>query len=231
MSAFLSVPYEDRVEILADGASCWPSGKLLACVDKIRPSPHLPLALVGRGQAGDLRQIEDTVLGLTEGRTVNETLHALMHLLAEGAFPPGRHPYEVVIAAITEFQGPAHYIFRSVATPPSKDIIGMEPFKLYDFTDTALSGGCEIDREDYPENGVADGLKPIAVQVFDAMRRKAGGSAFGTEGAYWIGGHIDHAVIDKNGVRIERVHEWPDVLGRKIDPWRTGEDEIARASP
>lgn len=33
-----------------------------------------------------------------------------------------------------------------------------------------------------------------------------------------IGGHVDHTVITSDGVVVERVLEWPDVVGERIRP-------------
>lgn len=211
MSAFLSFPYADRVEMLTDGATCLPSGRLIAKTTKVKASERLPMAITGRGRHVELEQMIDWILSLPG--TVDEVLGAVAWALQNGHFGEGAFPYEVIIGAISERDGPNHYFFRSEGVEESP-IGPIKPFTLYAWGDQPLVGGCEVtaaDLGDLRPDAAANGLKAIAVPLFDAMRRKSRWTVPGVnQEAYWIGAHIDHAVIRPDGVTIERIHEWPD---------------------
>lgn len=34
--------------------------------------------------------------------------------------------------------------------------------------------------------------------------------------AYWVGAHLDFAVVEADDVKIERIHEWPDEIFKAI---------------
>lgn len=222
MSAFLAFTYPDKVEVVADGATCLPSGHLIAKTDKIKASPHRPLAVVGRGRHVELEQLADYIIGLTAEHSVDETIGILAAALDQGVFVEGQYPYEVAICCWSETEGPKKYIFTSLPRPESP-IGPIEAFRLY-WWDAPLGGGAHVELEDLPgvtQDDFAETIRDVAVPVFEAMRRRSRDEAWKGNNvnpeAYWVGGHLDFAVIDKDGVRIERIHEWPDEILKMIE--------------
>lgn len=224
MSAFISLPYADRVEILTDGATCFPSGRLLAKTCKVTASQHVPMVITGRGNYGDLEQIAEAILGATECGSFDATIDALVDALGAGSFVKRHYAYEVVIAGISEAYGPRHYFFRSEPTPETP-FGAVAPFTLVDWGGMPLVGGAvmtdeELAAADVTRQSFESGLRDVGIPLFEIMRgnSKDGTPEFGD--AYWIGAHIDHTVVDASGVRIERIHEWPDKLFEVISPHR-----------
>lgn len=65
------------------------------------------------------------------------------------------------------------------------------------------------------------GLSVFGYVVMDTMRRVSGVNPVkpDLQAIYGIGGHIDLAVVNCAGTKVETVHVWPDVVGEKIDPF------------
>lgn len=220
MSAFVSMVYPDRVEMLTDGATCLPSGTLIHRTDKVRASHRVPMAITGRGRHEDVARFADAILDLTKTLTVDETLEAVAAALDAGVFQETDQPYEIVLACISESCGPRQLVFTSMARPDAEPSV--EAFKLHDLTELRMiAGGVPIIPEDVPgvtATDIGTGLRAVGVPLFEAMRRRGKGDAWGGGEAYWIGGHIDWTVVDADGVRTERIHEWPDQLFQMIQP-------------
>lgn len=215
MSAFLAFPYADRVELLADGATCLPSGRLIAATDKIAAAPCVPLAITGRGRYRDIGAITADIIALSACGSVDDTLAALAGRLPDYRDNGG---LEVVVAAYSETRGPVTFAFRSF------DSDDWPAWSLRDFTGQLFGGGPEIAVTDVTAAGLdaatfAHGAAEGGLALMEIMRRTPGRdwtSQSSAEG-YWIGGHVDHAVIDADGVRVARLLEWPDRVGFMIE--------------
>ena len=107
------VPYADRIELLADGATCLPTGLLIAASDKVVVSPHLPFAIVGRGSIPDLKLMEAIVIELTAWGDVDDTLRRLTTMLESNR--PDVGALEMAIACVSERDGPLPLMFRTSA--------------------------------------------------------------------------------------------------------------------
>lgn len=220
MSAFLSFPYPDRIELLADGATCLPSGAFLKATDKIRVSPFVPLVVTGRGWHRDIERLAECIILLSSCGSVDETLAAVVDVLEDVRSEPGEtQAFELVIAAYSETTGPRHMVFKSFAFDD------MPAWTLVDYTGQVLGGGPDFDEADLLATGLAaadfaDGAQGGGVALMEFMRGIPGRNERDPTGVrgYWIGGHVDHAVVGANGVVVTRVKEWPDTPFRKIDP-------------
>jgi len=214
MTAFLSLPYSDRVEILTDGATCFPSGRLLAKTNKVAASPHIPLAVTGRGNHGDLRRITAAIMDASECGSFDGTITAVVELLEAGKFRERTSEFEVVLAGMSETAGPQQFIFKSGQWPVSP-FGPVAPFTVVNWGAAPLVGSVELTEYDLAEAGItvasfAAGLADVGIPLFEAMRQRSRGDTPETEHAFWIGAHVDHTVIDADGVRTTRIHEWPD---------------------
>jgi hypothetical protein len=222
MSAFLSFPFADRIELLADGATCLPSGAFIKATDKITASPYVPLAVTGRGQHGDLRKLTEIIIRLSACGSVDDTIDAIAGSLDDVRDDPGEQPahnFEIVIAAFSETRGPCHYMFSSFEGE------GRPAWTLLDWSGEVIGGGPTFTEADIAATGLnaesfADGAAAPGLVLMEHMRRQPGSDWTNPNGvhAYWIGGHVDHAVISAEGVTITRIREWQDQPFRPIDP-------------
>jgi len=222
MSAFLSVAYDDRVELVVDGACCLPSGLLIAAVDKIVTSPHVPMAITGRGRHIDLQRIAAKIIDLSACGSVDATLDMLVESLVSLAAEPGDVPQhlEMAIAAISERDGPSSFYFASF---PQDAIPALT---LWKWDRGAPSGGGPIVPEDQlrdaglTADAFADGIAAPGLKLLQLARAIPDSDPTNPDGrhAYWIGAHVDHAVVTKDGVSVNRIHEWPDHLLQPIRP-------------
>lgn len=222
MTAFLALPYADRIELLADGATCLPNGMLIAATDKIVASEHVPLAMVGRGNHGDLRTMTDAILKLATCGSVDATLEQLVGALEDVRSEPGDLPdqhFEIIIAAFSETRGPCQFVLNSFERE------GRPSWTLIDRSGEMIGGGNLPEQSDIAAAGLdaetfVDGAAVGGLALMEMMRRIPG-SDFTRHGAthgYWIGCHVDHAVVSADGVTVTRIQTWPDELFKLIDP-------------
>ena len=222
MTAYLGFPYPDRIELLADGATCLPSGMLVAATDKIVVSSHLPMAMVGRGLHRDLRQITDAIVTLSSCGSVDDTLDALAGSLDDVRTDPGEPPdqnFEIVIAAYSESRGALQYVLRSY------ELNGEPSWALIDKSGQMIGGGEMPSPQDVIDASLtaetfAIGAAEGGLALMEIMRRIPGSDPTreGATHGFWIGCHVDHAVVSADGVKVRRLRTWPDQLFRSIDP-------------
>lgn len=222
MTAFLSFPYPDRVELLTDGATCLPNGLLIAATDKIVVSPHVPLAVVGRGNHGDLVKMSDAIMLLSACGSVDDALEQLAGALDDVRADPGEPPdqhFELVVAAFSETRGPCHFVLNSYGGPE------LPAWTLLDRSNEMIGGGNVPSQADVEAAGLtadtfANGAAVGGLALMELMRRLPGKDETreGSTQGYWIGCHVDHAVISAAGVTVTRLHTWPDQLFKPIEP-------------
>ncbi|WEZ83520.1 hypothetical protein P6U16_01290 [Rhizobium sp. 32-5/1] len=110
MSAFFSVCYEDRIEILTDGAHYNPDGCLVALQTKIFPNGSKPFAVTGRGHSVSLERfarlfnrVADACVSVDDAlREIDREIQKLGLMAIEKA----PQPVEVIIPCISETKGP-----------------------------------------------------------------------------------------------------------------------------
>lgn len=222
MSAFVSFPYSDRIELLVDGATCLPSGAFLKATDKVRVSPFAPLVVTGRGNHADLERLAECVILLSSCGSVDETLAALSDVLEAVRSEPGEAPanhFELVVVCYSETSGPRHFVFKSF------DFDDLPAWTLVDYTGQVLGGGPDFDGAELLATGLtaadfADGAAGAGVAIMEFMRGIPGRNERDPNGVrgFWVGGHVDHAVVGADGVVVTRVKHWPDVPFQQIQP-------------
>lgn len=223
MSAYLSVCYEDRIELLTDGAVYSPDGTLTDIRTKVFPFMRKPMAITGRGPVGLCHALAASIMVMTDHArfTVDQAIDTIVAFLEKrkhGEFP---EPVEILIAAISETRGPMNLLFTTAEVYPE-----IEPWSLYDVS-KEFGGGPGIGPADLAAAGIdlkhgADGLLPIGVGLFEIMRGKLGAHPCRPDlpMIHGIGGHIDLTVLRPGGVTVDRIHTWDDQIGRKIEPAR-----------
>ncbi|WMT88655.1 hypothetical protein NO932_08635 [Pelagibacterium sp. 26DY04] len=205
MSAYIAACYPGRVEMVSDGASFDFDGKIEAMRSKITPSDLLPLAVVGVGVVGDIALLKVAVLEATQAcSTVDEVIERLHTDLPR--VERRSTPSSITIVAFSESSGGQIWEYNN------------ERKTLRPYWDSHAIGP-ELSMDEMRASGadITQSLREGGVRLLEAMRRKPCQPVQEVPFGHYVGGHIDWCVVDKNGVRIERVHEWPDVVGEKIE--------------
>lgn len=220
MSAFIAVAFEDRVELLTDGAICDDeTGHLIGVKRKVWHSSRVPLAVTGRGQSGAVDFICAAIVAAADGLGgFDATMAWLIDLLAERHEIGAEAKAEIVIVGIAESAGPVVLYFN---TEEGQILDGkpVEPWTLIDMAGEAI-GGSEIEVDPALMEGLA--FVVSGSMAMEAMRKTktSGLFPYREEKRHSIGGFIDHTVVSPNCIEVQRIHEWPDLIGEPIDPFR-----------
>ncbi len=220
MSAILATRYSDRVEMATDGGVFDQHGNLTGKKSKLCASPSAPLVAGGVGGDGEVSRLTQFAAWATIGRTVDETIDWLAQSLPDRPEVTSPIPFEIVIACLSEQYGPQIWRFRSFH--PDRPLPAL---RLEWLGDVALGPALTVDDMRaagyYPED-----FRRTAIGFMKAMRAKPCRPEFYPGGeiaeGHYVGAHVDHAVITADGVTVERVLEWPDVVGEKIRPDGSG---------
>lgn len=215
MSAFYSICYEDRIEILTDGAIYADNGVLLDIRTKIFLG-ELPLAITGRGDWRTVEAFAALILGIERQRdTVDGVLDGLEAMLDDLSRMGDWPACEFLIAAFSETLGPRNFYFSTVAIEVEK------AFKVYPASDE-IGGGPPVEMQELHERGVAEGddLRGSGVALFDLMRSKKARNPARPElpEIHGIGGKLDFTTIRRDGFSVELLCTWGDRVGETINP-------------
>lgn len=220
MSAFIALAYNDRVEILSDGACCTPEGIFIRAQRKIWAAPELPLAVTAVGAVSEIDPLVSIIMEACRFGSVDTALDLLRTGFEKFGPVDCERKYVIVIACVSERFGPTIWTY---ANRP----LGDAPMHRLHLSRGAESMGpgldaAEVEAIGLPHDWANDGLRAHGLDLFEAMRRKPGSSPFEPERepGFYIGGHVDHAVVSAEGVSVERIREWPDVPGERIAPWQ-----------
>lgn len=224
MSAFFSVCYEDRIEILTDGAHYNPDGCLVALQTKIFPNGSKPFAVTGRGHSVSLERfarlfnrVADACVSVDDAlREIDREIQKLGLMAIEKA----PQPVEVIIPCISETKGPINVYLAT------QDVYGYAaPFTM-SVAPSEVGGGPAVPCHELEAHGItpgaaSEGLSKVGITFFELMRRQKGTNPAAPElpPIYGIGGFIDHTVIRKEGVVVNRIHTWNDEVGKTINPF------------
>jgi hypothetical protein len=220
MSAFYAAAYHDRVELLTDGAVYTDDGILTDIRRKVWTSPVTPLAVTGRGNTRIVEALASAIMCISGCGSFDATIVATQNLLDRRRENGVPDDVEMLICGISETAGPKILYFATC------DAYGeIEPWTILDM-DHELAGGPTPDVTGL--DGSA-GLRECGTELMDRMRHIPGPNPMKPDlpDQYGIGGHIDHTVVAADGCTTERIHEWLDVIGEKIDPKRYGFAEAA----
>lgn len=225
MSAFFSVCYPDRIELLTDGAIYADDGMLLKTARKVFPSAVHPLAVTGRGGSDAVRTFAHLILAIMSASpTVDEGLLELDRYLLrlQEKFGERAPPtfVEMLIPCISESKGPINIYCAS------SDVHGLAvPWRLHAMPFVALGGPKPADDEIEAmggEDAIRDGLQAKGEMLFGFMRRQKFTNPAKPENPplFGIGGFVDHTIITAGGVTVNRLHTWEDEIGKPIDPFK-----------
>lgn len=207
MSGYYAVAFQDRIEIVSDGAHFGRDGVLTAIERKVSRSFLLPVAVTGVGVAADLAEMKLKVMEATELASVDAALAQLRHTLHDAPKHVDQESV-ILVAAMSERMGPQLFTWSNV------DRILLNRGRSHAFgpglsTDELLALGVDFKHP--------DGLREDGVAILGAMRSKAS-APFGMMEGHYVGGQVDWTVVDAAGARGETVHRWPDTVGKLIQP-------------
>lgn len=220
MSAFFSVCYDDRIELLTDGAQYQDDGTLIAVCEKVYRSSRLPLAVTARGTLDFdvLRSFFDTLSSLSA--TVGDFIDQLQAQLDRRRDLGSPDAFEVLIVAFVDDK-PINLYF---STHPIIDSV--DPWAVYAMG-PEFGGGPSFTLDELRGEGVSveslsAGLEECGADLMELMRKRKAGNPSNSllPDVYGIGGHVDLTVVRPEGVTTKRLRTWPDVIGEKIDPFK-----------
>lgn len=222
----MAAAYEDRVEVLTDGAIYEDDGTIISLRQKIWKSDKLPLVFAGRGNAiaVDMMSTALSFFAMAHG-TFDETFMAFKDKI-EARADKGKDQVAVdaVFTGISESLGPVIYYFHTYQEG-SEGFYGCEPFKFYDAGKEIAAGPTPPPRamrdSGLPMYWAFDGLEGHGKTFMGLLRQHPMEHLAHPDKplVYGVGGHVDHTVVTADGVTIKRLHVWPeDQIGRKIEP-------------
>lgn len=215
MSAFAAIAYEDRVELISDGAVVDKGGNLAASYRKVYANNRVPLAFTARGNTGAIIGLWSFISMWTLSGSFDETVVSFQKFLTEGLGVLGKFPMDGVIVGISETGGPRILYFTT-----SSEVEGYEPFVLTDAGPYA-SGGPTPDESALELYGLRERVNQETLAEFGADLMEAVRLTrmnYNGEKLFGVGAHVDLATIRAEGVTIERLRTWPDKVGKKINP-------------
>lgn len=217
MSAFAAIAYEDRVEVIADGAIVDQQNRLVLVEQKVLVSEHIPLAFSVRGQFGLCKLLWWELERIAACGSFDETIAAYQDYLTNGTslFRERKMGSDAVIAGISESAGPVLGWFTTWEGQNE-----VEPYLIIE-PGAYCSGSPEPSKEVLAEAGFPDRfqnerLSECGADLMETVRQ----TPIDRDGvkAFSVGGHVDCAIIDANGSRVERLRTWPDEIGKPINP-------------
>ncbi|MFD1941312.1 hypothetical protein [Paradevosia shaoguanensis] len=219
MSAYLALAYQNRAELLTDGAVTFDDGTLSDIMTKVWTSRFVPFAITG---AGDARQVENICTYLIAWAALAGVDGALDAL---AGMPKPDGDLTMVIAAVSEESGAGVWVY-STRDDPHGCGKGLIPACTVTRWEGLVAMGSGLDAADVASTGLtradfADGIARGGVKLMEAWRRKACVSPARPElgPGYYIGGKVDHTVVSASGVTIQEAHRWlDDEVGNPIKP-------------
>lgn len=240
MSMFYSLCMHDRIELLTDGAWYLDDGTLVDIATKVRRSTSKPLCATGRGSTDVVKKFTLLVTAIADfspsvDLAVTEIASRLGQVWERRDEAVQNHA-EILISCISESLGPTNLYWCS------GDFYGqLEPWVLHNVGHEIGGGGIVSDEAlslagITPERMAKEGFAPLCAEVFELARREKGSNPMkpGNPPLYGIGGFIEHTVVTAAGVTTTKIKEWPDEIGKPIDPFSTvpvGQERKSASAP
>lgn len=187
MSAFIAVKYEDRVELLTDGAVYNEDGTLTDIRRKVWNSDTIPLAITGRGDICQVENVARFIIGIADAcGSFDLMIERLQAMLDRRHGIVQQHNSEFLIVGISERQGPIilHFATMQIDGYPAA-------WTLSDCgTDVLAGSDCVPPQELYKDKEFRD----FAPAVMEWARQKKGINPTkpNLPAVHGIGGRMDH---------------------------------------
>lgn len=245
MSAFIHLVRPDSIEIVSDGALYDTAGRLRGVKRKAIALPEIPAAIFGRGADAivgtlshmiaitspmfDLAGKSNTFDDLVK-RVERDIAPKIKAKIEEAGGIPAEAQSEIVVAGFSEKIGPTVAVMRTFDVSYDHGEEGIEhlaAWKLYTLPAYWAAGpdiSADIEAMGLSwEDLCRDGLRPHAVVLMDAMRKRKDVNPLvaGDTPMHGVGGHVQYVEITRDDARSEIIHDWHDPIGEVIDPFRT----------
>ena len=220
MSMFVAFPYEDRIEVLTDGAVYLPDGLLMFTEKKIHTSPDVPAAITGRGNRHTVEKMTDACMSYFRDYGFRGGMQAI-----EAEFDQWRaagydgFPFQLYIAGYDEERGPVQF---TVSSHPNVMYEGTEAMRINTIFGVAYAAP-PLDQEEVSrfltEERLAKGCGEFGVELSEYLRNRTDYRIDDPEKRqiYMVGGHIDWTTITSRGASTRRLLTWPDMPFQYID--------------
>lgn len=221
MSMFIGFPYEDRIELLTDGAVYLPNGYLVFTQRKVTCSPDVPAAITGRGDKYTTDKMTAACLSYIKDYGFHEGMIAI-----EREFDQWRAagydglPFQLYIAGYDEKRGPVQF---TVSSHPNVMHEGAEAMRINTLFGIAY-GAPPVDQEEVAtfltEERIAKGCAEFGPELCQYLRGRTDHVIDDPEKRqiHIVGGHIDLTTVNKDGASTRRLMTWPDLPLEFIDP-------------
>lgn len=220
MSMFVAFPYEDRIEVLTDGAVYLPDGLLMFTEKKIHTSPDVPAAITGRGNRHTVEKMTEAALsyfkdyGFAGGMRCLEQEFNQWRVAGYDGFP-----FQLWIGGYWEGQGLRQF---TVSSHDNAMYAGTKAMQLNTLVGVAYAAP-PLDQEEVSrfltEERVAKGCGEFGVEFSEYLRNRTDFVIDDPEKRqiHMVGGHIDWTTITSRGASTRRLLTWPDMPFQYID--------------
>lgn len=225
MSAMIAVTTPDTVFVMGDAAVYDHEGTLTDIRPKTIVFEDLHFAASCRGNLSPLDllplAIGDDHASFDDVRRDAPAIFAAIDALMETVLPGAK--YEMMLAGWSHERNRGEVVFHATHGNIPESFNQSGPTLL---TNTLFVRGQELDcllHIGLPENEWT-GFDPVAhgIPAFERARAFSVDLTCGREDmpleGYSVGGFVQCVTITADSVRNEVIHEWPDEIGRKIEP-------------
>jgi hypothetical protein len=208
MSLIVAKAFTDRVELVSDAGMFDATGKLLAIQSKLWASSNARVLCSGRGDMNHVYAYAlEIMLQGERAKSFDGTIAAMEKALAT-VFPFGLPFFEIVIAGISETNGPTILGFASVKMGH------VVPLQMIDLGGFAYAGP---DASQAAMEALRNADTIEAHLLHEA--RTTAGAPIGNpraSGFIGVGGRLERATMGKDGLRLEVLRTWPDRIGQPV---------------
>jgi hypothetical protein len=215
MSFYMGFCHSDRVEVLTDTAMYYEDSTLHSTAEKIHRIPGYDAIITSRGEVAFGERFATLIdYVFAQHQTYDSAIADFEARLPEIA-RDGAPPLDLMIAGISASRGPITHIFTTLA------LEDLKPWTLYTSTRGFM---CANELEAGTHAGIAEkrvSIRDAGIQMMNWMRQAERQSMHTGEPVYFIGGGIDLTTVSRAGVTTERIHQWADLPGKKLEPSET----------
>lgn len=213
MSAYAISIFPDRVELMTDRATYHDDGRVLSLGRKIWPSASAPLVVAGRGY--NVSAVATVIAGIADAcGSFDDTMDRLDSYLSIKKGEKLERQAEFMIAGISDRTGPTVLYFCTF------DIHTDIPAWTLKYVEGSVIGATQATPPDDLLDGSED-FREGAIKALSWFRLTKGEHITQPElpACYGIGGGLDHTIVTLSQTTIETVVNWPDEVGKPINPF------------
>lgn len=224
MSAFISLKYENSIQLLTEGAVYSSDGTLQQVKSKCEIASKVPLAVTGRGSTDFCDIFVSEIIKIADSGGVDRCIAWLSDYLTRRVDwlahieREGKH-FEILLCAFSETRGLFHTVFTSHGERPF--VLYDQPFMCVAAPDltaselTAMTNKTPLEDERFLKN---HGVEMMEIMRRDLRFKGAGGKVINSS---TLGGLCQLTSVTSAGASTQILHCWDDVIGEPINPYRS----------